>query len=92
VTIGDCLVLVPPIILAATLPISISGWGVRENMTVVLFAGIGVAHEQSAAMSLLFGLISLLVSLPGGLFWLRERKLSGPEIEKEQEEMEEAGA
>ena len=92
VTIGDCLVLVPPIILAATLPISISGWGVRENMTVALFAGIGVVHEQSAAMSLLFGLVSLLVSLPGGLFWLRERNLSGPEIQAEEAEIEEAGA
>jgi len=92
VTIGDCLVLVPPVILAATLPISISGWGVRENMTVLLFAGIGVSHEQSAAMSLLFGLISLLVSLPGGLFWLRERNLAEPAMHKEDSEIEEAGA
>jgi len=92
VTIGDCLVLVPPVILAATLPISISGWGVRENITVLLFAGIGVSHEQSAAMSLLFGLISLLVSLPGGLFWLRERNLAEPAMHKEDSEIEEAGA
>jgi len=86
VTIGECLVLVPPIILAATLPISISGWGVRENMTVVLFAGIGVTHEQSAAISLLFGLIGLLVSLPGGQFWLRERNLPGLEMQAEEVE------
>jgi len=86
VDVGDCLVLVPPVILVATLPISISGWGVRENMTVLMFAGIGLAHEQSAALSLLFGLSSLLISLPGGLFWLRERRCVEDEMQKEMEE------
>lgn len=91
VTLGDCMVLVPPIILAATLPISISGWGVRENVTVLLFAGIGVVREQSAAMSLLFGLVSLLISLPGGLFWLRARHLAEPAMRKEDADIGEPG-
>lgn len=85
VTALDCIVLVPPVVLVATLPISIAGWGVRENMMVLMFSSIGVAHEQSAAMSLLFGVASVVISLPGGLFWLRDK---GDLTKEKMEELE----
>jgi hypothetical protein len=70
VTVVDCLVLVPPVVLVATLPISIAGWGAREVAMVTLFGFIGVPAAQSTVMSVLFGLSGILISLPGGLFWL----------------------
>lgn len=66
----DCLTLVPPVILATTLPISIAGWGVREGAMVYAFALIGVAEGDAIALSVLAGLVGLAVALPGGLMWV----------------------
>ena len=76
VTLVDCLVLVPPVILVATLPISIAGWGAREVAMVTVFGLIGVSSPQATALSVLFGIATMLVALPGGAFWLLERRLS----------------
>ena len=76
VTLVDCLVLVPPVILVATLPISIAGWGAREVAMVTVFGLIGVPSAQATALSVLFGLATLLIALPGGLFWLMERRIT----------------
>ncbi len=66
----DCLVLVPPVVLISTLPISIAGWGAREVAMVTLFGLVGVNAAQATAMSVLFGLASMVIALPGGGFWL----------------------
>jgi uncharacterized membrane protein YbhN (UPF0104 family) len=63
----DCLVLMPPIVLVAGMPLSIAGWGLREGAVVAVFALVGVPMEGSLLMSVLLGLLLLLVSLPGGL-------------------------
>ncbi len=70
VSVLDCVVLVPPVILIATLPISIAGWGAREVAMVTAFGFVGVPPALATAMSVLFGLVSILIALPGGLFWL----------------------
>lgn len=79
VTVVDCLVLVPPVILIMTLPISISGWGVRETAMVAAFGFIGVPAESALVLSIIYGLVSMVMALPGGIFWLLspDRKL-GP--------------
>jgi uncharacterized membrane protein YbhN (UPF0104 family) len=70
-------VLVPPAVLVATLPISIAGWGAREVAMVKLFGLIGVPASQAVALSVLFGLSTVLIALPGGLFWLLAARQSG---------------
>jgi hypothetical protein len=70
VTWLDCLALVPPVILAATLPISIGGWGVREGAMIVLFGLIGVPENDAGALSILAGLLGIAAALPGGAIWL----------------------
>ena len=70
VTVLDCLVLMPPVILITTIPISIAGWGVRESAMVAIFGFISVVQEDAIALSLLFGLVNAVVSLPGGLLWM----------------------
>ncbi len=67
VTFLDCMALVPPVALAAALPISLSGWGVREGMMVALFVHIGVPGDSALALSVALGLASILVSLPGAI-------------------------
>ena len=70
VTILDCLGLVPPVILITTIPISIAGWGLREGAMVMAFAFVGIPEGDAFVVSVLFGLINILVSLPGGVLWI----------------------
>jgi uncharacterized protein (TIRG00374 family) len=69
VTWLDCLVLVPPVLLITTLPISIGGWGVREAAMVFAFGLIGVPEEGALVLSFLMGLIGIVVAVPGGVLW-----------------------
>lgn len=64
---------VPVALLAASVPVSIGGWGVREGVLVELLATQGVALEPALALSVLFGLSLVLASLPGGALWLGGR-------------------
>lgn len=73
ITLIDCLVLVPTVLLIMTLPISIAGWGVRETAMVGLFGLIGVPGEGALVLSVLFGLVGIAVALPGGAVWLASR-------------------
>jgi uncharacterized membrane protein YbhN (UPF0104 family) len=80
VSLLDCLVLVPPIVLITTLPISIAGWGVRESASVIGFGFIGVAPVDAVALSVVFGLVQIAIGLPGGLAWMLQRRRSdGPD-------------
>ncbi|MDK9720167.1 MAG: flippase-like domain-containing protein [Rhodospirillales bacterium] len=65
----DCLILVPPVMLVMTLPISIAGWGVRETAMVTAFGFIGVNSAAALVLSILLGLLGTVMSLPGGLLW-----------------------
>ena len=56
-------------VLMSVLPISLGGWGVRESVMVALFGSVGVAPERALALSLVWGVLPLLVSLPGGVLW-----------------------
>jgi len=70
VTWLDCMVLFPPVLLVMTIPISIAGWGVREQAMVVAFGLIGVSNEGALVLSILFGLWGIALGLPGGVVWL----------------------
>ena len=67
----DCLVLIPPVILITTIPISIAGWGVREGAMVAVLAYAGVSEGDAFILSLLLGISILIASLPGGLIWIK---------------------
>ncbi|MFM9938835.1 MAG: lysylphosphatidylglycerol synthase domain-containing protein [Hyphomicrobiaceae bacterium] len=60
----------PAILLASAVPISISGWGVRESVGVVVLTLLGVAATDALALSLLLGLSLLAIGLLGGVIWL----------------------
>lgn len=64
---------VPVALLAASVPVSIGGWGVREGVLVHLLAEQGIAPDAGLALSLSFGMVLALASLPGGLLWLLTR-------------------
>ena len=51
------------VMFAAALPISLSGWGVRELSAVAAFASLGIAPSTALAAGLVIGLLSLGVNL-----------------------------
>jgi hypothetical protein len=66
----DFLVLIPPVVLLAALPISIGGWGVRENAMIIAMASIGMAAGSALLISVEVAILANLISLPGGAIWM----------------------
>jgi glycosyltransferase 2 family protein len=69
-TFVDFLILMPPVLLLAALPISIGGWGVRENAMVSALASVGVGASAAMVLSVQMGALASVVSLPAGGLWL----------------------
>ncbi len=68
--LAQSLAVLPAVLLAASLPISIAGWGVREGGMVVGLGLLGVATSDAALVSVFFGLLMLAFGAAGGLAWL----------------------
>jgi uncharacterized membrane protein YbhN (UPF0104 family) len=66
----DLAMLMPPVMLVIALPISAGGWGVREGAMVTALALVGIGSAPALLLSVELGLITMLVSLPGGAIWL----------------------
>ena len=62
--------IVPGVMVAAALPISIAGWGVREATMVIGLGLLGIGQSEAAIISVGFGLLVLFCGLVGGLVWL----------------------
>ncbi|PLX39855.1 MAG: hypothetical protein C0609_12840 [Deltaproteobacteria bacterium] len=67
----DCLVFCPLANLAAVLPLSISGLGIREGAMVYLFGLSGVPKEEALLLSLAGFAVMLIVSLWGGVVYVK---------------------
>jgi uncharacterized membrane protein YbhN (UPF0104 family) len=52
------------------LPISLAGWGIREISFVSLLGLLGIDRTPALLLSLEYGIIATVVSLPGGIVWL----------------------
>ncbi len=54
-----------PVTLISIVPISLAGWGVREGAAVAIFGAAGVPAAEALPVSVAFGALVLLTSLPG---------------------------
>src|SRR3982074_2983129 len=70
VLFGQIFQLVPPVMLITLLPISIAGWGVREATMGLAFGYAGLMANEGVNVSLLYGAVSFLVGIFGGLVWI----------------------
>ncbi|MCP3388921.1 flippase-like domain-containing protein [Bradyrhizobium sp. CCGB12] len=70
----DAGILIPPVVLLTAVPISISGWGVREGAMVACLGLAGVPSEEALSVSLLLGAISVIIGLVGGVIWLASQE------------------
>lgn len=80
-SIIDCLLLFPPVLLFQTIPISVAGWGLRESAMVALFSLIGISDDSILVLSILYGLIMILISLPGVVIWLMSGRVTMKDAE-----------
>jgi len=75
------LVFIPIIALAASLPITFGGIGVREQSGVALFGQVGIPGGPVTAMELLAYLVGIACSVPGGIYFLVRRERLRPQPE-----------
>jgi uncharacterized membrane protein YbhN (UPF0104 family) len=80
-TLWAGILVVPTVVFASTLPISIGGWGVREGALALLLTSFGVTHDNAVTIALLFGFGTFLSTLPGAFAamthgWGRLRKVA----------------
>ena len=76
----------PFIFLISSLPIFYQGWGGREAVVILTVGALGtVSSAQSIALSVAFGVVVALSSIPGAVFWIMRpsmRKLVRLEVEQ----------
>ena len=72
--------LVPWVLLAMAIPLSIAGWGVREGAAALVWQAAGLDPAQGVAISISYGVVILLSSLPGALMLLRRGPKDGAAV------------
>jgi hypothetical protein len=66
---GAALLVIPTVMLVSMIPISFAGWGVREGAMVLGLGVLGISEHDALAISVAFGLLQIIVGLPGGALW-----------------------
>jgi hypothetical protein len=66
----QALLLVPPVVLVSTVPISIAGWGVREGAMMTVFSYAGLLNSDGLIVSILYGAGLFAIGAAGGLVWI----------------------
>ncbi|MGL4319831.1 MAG: lysylphosphatidylglycerol synthase transmembrane domain-containing protein [Paracoccaceae bacterium] len=73
-TIEAALTLIPLILTAMLIPLSIGGWGWREGAAAALFPLAGSTPDAGLVASATYGVLILMASLPGAI-WLARPKV-----------------
>jgi uncharacterized membrane protein YbhN (UPF0104 family) len=70
---GDLVGLAMIALAAASLPINVGGWGVREAASAAAFGAIGLGAGAGLAASTAFGVLAIVAVLPGALVLIVDR-------------------
>ena len=63
--LATALVLIPLILFTMLIPVTVSGWGLREGAAVALLPLAGASPAEALAASVAFGIAFLVATLPG---------------------------
>jgi len=66
--------LVPPLLMTMLIPVSVAGWGIREGAAAALWGAAGLQASDGILLSMAYGVLVLISSLPGGIVLLRARR------------------
>jgi uncharacterized membrane protein YbhN (UPF0104 family) len=70
--------LLPPMVLALivmALPVNVGGWGPREAVLAMSFGAVGLGAAQGLTTAVVYGLLTLVASLPGAVVLFADRKV-----------------
>ncbi len=73
-TLLQCILFIPLVVLVSILPISIGGWGVREATMVGMLGLAGVPSTAALMISIELGLINIVASAPAAVLWIFYRR------------------
>jgi uncharacterized protein (TIRG00374 family) len=65
IDLNTSFIIFPLLLIFSLIPISIGGWGLREAVAIELLVPHGINSTDAASISIIYGLILLVVSLPG---------------------------
>lgn len=63
-------VIIPIVAMAASLPVSIGGIGLREQTGVILLGAAGMTSVQAVSVEFLAYLMAIVISIPGGVVFI----------------------
>jgi uncharacterized membrane protein YbhN (UPF0104 family) len=66
-SLPDLLPLALVVLLAAAIPLNVAGWGPREGVAAWSFAAAGLGAGQGATVAVVYGVLALVATLPGGV-------------------------
>jgi uncharacterized membrane protein YbhN (UPF0104 family) len=72
--LGQLVPLVVPALVVMGLPVNIGGWGPREGFAAFAFGAAGLGATQGVTAAVVYGVLSLLASLPGVLVLILRRQ------------------
>ncbi|MEM7127359.1 MAG: lysylphosphatidylglycerol synthase transmembrane domain-containing protein [Chloroflexota bacterium] len=70
ISLLDCFIVVPSVLILRRLPISIDGIGVHQTAFVYLLSFLGVPSTQGLLLGVATHLLATMLVLPGGLFYI----------------------
>jgi hypothetical protein len=70
-SLADLLPLALLVMLAAAIPLNVAGWGPREGVAAWAFAAAGLGAGQGTTVAVLYGVLALVATLPGGVLLTR---------------------
>ncbi len=71
--------LIAPVLMTMLLPVTVAGWGLREGAAALLWSAVGLTATDGVVVSVAYGVLVLLGSLPGGLVLLRPQRATPAE-------------
>ena len=72
--------LVAPVLMSMLIPVTVAGWGLREGAAAVLWVAVGLTAADGVLVSVAYGLLVLIGSLPGALFLMRPGTTTRPAV------------
>ena len=72
--------LVAPVLMSMLIPVTVAGWGLREGAAAVLWGAVGLTAADGVLVSVAYGLLVLIGSLPGALFLVRPGTATRPAV------------
>lgn len=76
VPLATLLPLVAPVLVSMLVPVTIAGWGIREGSAALVWSAVLLPAADGVAVSMAYGLLVLLSSLPGAVILLTAQSSS----------------